>query len=111
MTSSAALALRASYLTSVVVSWVFAVRWGLLGNSAVNPASVALKTVGLSALLMVEPPHAASRPSRSTRATASQAGLNGPPRPGRDGRDFSRLARSFPATPPASRPCISLHPC
>src|SRR5437588_6086485 len=76
MTSSAALALRASYLTSVVTSWVLAVRCGLLGNSAVNPASVALKTVGLSALLMVEPPHAPSRPIRSTRATAT-ASLSG----------------------------------
>src|SRR5437588_2333198 len=73
MTSSAALALRASYLTSVVTSWVDAVRCGWLGNSALNPASVALKTVGLSALLMVEPPHAPSRPIRSTRATATAA--------------------------------------
>src|SRR5207302_1512063 len=67
MTSSAALALRASYLTSVVTSWVDAVRCGWLGNSALNPASVALKTVGLSALVE-DPPQATSRPISSTRA-------------------------------------------
>src|SRR2546423_4443226 len=65
MTSSAALALRASYVTSVVTSLVFTRRSGLLGNSAVNPASAALKTVGLSALLEADPPQAVS----STRAT------------------------------------------
>src|SRR5207253_9241942 len=70
MTSSAALALRASYLTSVVTSWVDAVRCGLLGNSALNPASVALKTVGLSVLLVADPPQATSRPITSTRAPA-----------------------------------------
>src|SRR5438874_5008192 len=74
MTSSWALALRASYLTSVVTSWVDAVRCGLLGNSALNPASVALKTVGLSALLVGDPPQAASRTASSTRAAGS-AGL------------------------------------
>src|SRR6267143_658794 len=68
MTSSAALALRASYLTSVVTSWVDAVRCGLLGNSALNPASAALKTAGLSALLVGDPPQATSRPITSTSA-------------------------------------------
>src|SRR5205085_5419255 len=70
MTSSAALALRASYLTSVVTSWVDAVRCGLLGNAALNPASVALRTVGLSALLVGDPPQAARSPTSSTRAAA-----------------------------------------
>src|SRR5205085_9940459 len=73
MTSSAALALRASYLTSVVTSWVDAVRCGLLGNSALNPASVALKTVGRSALLGEDPPQATSRPITSTTATSAGA--------------------------------------
>src|SRR2546425_5841215 len=68
MTSSVALELRASYLTSVVTSLVVAVRCGLLGNSALNPASVALKTVGLSALLVGDPPQATSSPISSTKA-------------------------------------------
>src|SRR5207244_6468674 len=38
-------------------------------------ASVALKTVGLSALLVRDPPQAASRPISSTRAATASGGL------------------------------------
>src|SRR6266849_5484125 len=67
-------------MTCEVTSCVDAFRSGVLGNSAVKPASAALKTTGLLALLLatLEPPQAASRPTSSTRLPASQARLTAP---------------------------------